>query len=310
VTLTDASTPAIAGAAKLRHSWRGAKPWVPWVFLAIPLLFALVFKFIPLIEGIRMSFSKVQPLLGDQFTGFDNFARVLTDSRFHEAFLHTVILAVCQTITAVALGLILALLFEGASRKLQIARTVIFLPVVTAIAVIGEVWRLILQPTDSGLLNTILHWVGISTQQMLSDENSALFWVGLVGVWAAAPYNMLILLAGLVGIDRTLYEAAAVDGAGRWRRLYYIALPGLRASLSVILTLAAIRSLRVFAEVFILTGGGPAGSTEVWMTRIYSIGFDANDLGLASAAALLLLLATMILTVLARWLTNRKGAQL
>ena len=118
---------------------------------------------------------------------------------------------------------------------------------------------------------------------------------------------MVIILAGLAGIDRTLYEAAAVDGATTLQRLRHIVIPGLRASLAVILTLAAIRSLRAFTEVFVLTGGGPAGSTEVWMTRTYSLGFKANEPGLASAASVMLLIVTLILTITVRRISSRKA---
>lgn len=297
-----------AGSARSRRAWMLRRAAVPWAFLAVPLLLALVFKFIPLLEGIRLSFFKVQPLLGDQFVGLANYTRVLGDSRFQDALGHTLFLAVVQTAGAVLIGFLLALLLEGPSRVLQIARTAVFLPVVTAIAVIGEIWRTIYVPTDAGLLNSILGVVGIPPQPFLSDPSTALMWIAVVGIWTSAPYNMLIILAGLAGIDRSLYEAAAVDGATRWHRIKYIVVPGLRAALSVVLTLAALRSLRIFTEVFVLTGGGPAGSTEVWMTRVYSVGFAANDLGVASAASMLLLLVTIILTIGVRQLTTSKLA--
>jgi multiple sugar transport system permease protein len=129
----------------------------------------------------------------------------------------------------------------------------------------------------------------------------------VVGIWTAAPYNMIILLAGLVGIDRTLYEASAMDGVSTWQRLRHIVIPSMRSSFAVVLTLAAIRALRVFTEVYVLTGGGPAGSTEVWMTRTFSLGFDQYKLGVASAASVILLVVTLVLTVGVQWITRRKG---
>lgn len=285
-----------------------ARSVAPWLFLAVPLLFALVFKFVPLAEGVRMSFFRVQPLLGDEFVGFANYTRVLGDPRFQDAFSHTLLLGFGTTVGAMVVGFFFALLFEGSSRLLRAARTAVFLPVVTAVAVIGEIWRLLYIPSEVGFLNSILGALGIPAQPFLSDPGTALLWVGVVGIWTTAPYNMVIVLAGLAGIDRSLYEAAAVDGARLRHRIMSVVLPGLRASISVILTLAAIRSLRLFTEVFVLTGGGPAGSTEVWMTRTYSIGFASNDLGVASAASMLLLLATVVLTVVVRRFTSSKGA--
>jgi multiple sugar transport system permease protein len=278
---------------------------IPWAFLVPGLVLGALFKFIPMLEGFRMSAVKVQPFLGDEFVGFDNYAKVLRDPRFMDALGHTVVLGIGQTVGALVIGVALALLLEGSTRRLWFVRTAVFLPVVTALAVVGEIWRILYFPTDTGFLNSLLGMVGIAPQGFISDQSTALGYVMLVGVWTGAPYNMVIILAGLAGIDRTLYEAAAVDGVTVRQRLRHIVLPALRPAVSVVLTLAAIRSLRTFTEVYVLTGGGPAGSTEVWMTRVFSLGFQSNDLGVASAASVLLLLATLALTVGVRVLSSR-----
>lgn len=300
-----ASRPPTAAGGRRAAGLRGPS-WLPWMFLALPLLFALTFKFLPMLEGIRMSLYKVQPLLGDTWVGLANYAKVLSDQRFLDALGHTVVLGVGQTVGALVVGFGLALLLEGQARSLWVLRTAVFLPVVTAIAVIGEVWRILYFPSDTGFVNEILGFVGIGPLGFLSDPDSALPSVMAVGIWTGAPYNMVIILAGLAGIDRTLYEAAAMDGVTRLQRLRHIVLPGLRPALTVVLTLAAIRGLRTFTEVYVLTGGGPAGSTEVWMTRVYSLGFERNDLGVASAASMLLLLVTVILTVGVRLITRKR----
>lgn len=300
--------PAEAGARRSTASPRGSS-WLPWMFLAVPLLFAAMFKFIPMLEGIRMSLYKVQPFLGDEWVGLANYSTVLSDQRFLDALGHTVVLGVGQTVGALVVGFGLALLLEGQARSLWVLRTAVFLPVVTAIAVIGEVWRLLYFPTDTGFANEILGAVGLGPFGFLSDPDSALTSVMAVGIWTGAPYDMVIILAGLAGIDRTLYEAAAMDGVNRGQRLRHIVLPGLRPALTVVLTLAAIRGLRTFTEVYVLTGGGPAGSTEVWMTRVYSLGFERNDLGVASAASMLLLFVTVILTVAVRLITRSREAR-
>ncbi|WP_230673205.1 carbohydrate ABC transporter permease [Rathayibacter sp. Leaf248] len=293
--------------AARRRPWT-ARSLIPWAFLAPGLLLGLVFKFYPMIEGFRMSTVKVQPFLGDIFVGADNYVRVLSDSRFRDALGHTVVLGLVQTIGALVFGAVLALLLEGQARRLWFVRTAVFLPVVTALAVVGEIWRILYFPTESGFLNQALGLIGVPPQQFLSDPSTALGYIAVVGIWTGAPYNMVIILAGLTGIDRTLYESAALDGVSVRQRLRFIVLPALRPAVSVVLTLAAIRSLRTFTEVYVLTGGGPAGSTEVWMTRVYSLGFQANDLGVASAASVLLLVATLVLTVVVRTLSNRKAS--
>ncbi|NAZ84065.1 ABC transporter permease subunit [Kineococcus sp. R8] len=256
-----------------------------------------------------MSLHKVQPFLGDQWVGLDNYRRVLTDSRFQDSLGHTVLLGFGQTIGALVLGTVLALLLEGQTRSLWVVRTAVFLPVVTAVAVIGEIWRILYFPSEAGFVNSIAGLVGLGPFPFLTDPSTALFSIMAVGVWTGAPYTMVIVLAGLTGIDRTLYEAAAVDGVSIAQRLRWIVLPGLRPAVATVLTLAAIRSLRTFTEVYVLTGGGPAGSTEVWMTRVYSLGFERNDLGVASAASVLLLLVTLGLTLGVRHATRTRESR-
>lgn len=279
---------------RIRRAGRSA---TVWLFLAPALLLFLYFKFIPMFEGIRMSMHKVRPFLGDQWVGADNYVKVATDPRFHDAIWHTLILGFGGAIGAVLGGLALALVLEGASRTLWFARTAIFLPVVTATAVIGEVWRIIYFPSSEGYLNQVLGFVGLGPVGFLQDESTALGSVLAVGVWQGAPYNMVIFLAGLAGVDRTLYEASALDGAGVWQRIRHVTLPALKPAMTVVLILASIRSLRVFTDVWVLTNGGPAGATDVWMTRTYALGFERNDLGVAAAASMILLAVTVLLTL-------------
>ncbi|MFJ2261556.1 carbohydrate ABC transporter permease [Streptomyces sp. NPDC087844] len=277
------------------RTWRRGA--LPWLFVAPALLLAVYFKFIPMFKGIRMSLYDVQPFLGDQWVGFDNYQKVLEDERFREAIGHTLVLGAGQTLGAIVVGFALALVLEGQSRTLWFLRSATFLPVVTATAVVGEIWRLLYSPTADGFVNTVLGYVGIGPLPFLDSPDSALWSVMAVGTWMGAPYNMVILLAGLAGVDRSLYEAAAMDGASTLQRLRHITLPALRPAMTIVLTLAAIRSLRTFTEVYVLTGGGPAGSTEVWMTRVFSLGFERNDLGVASAASVVLLAVTLLLTL-------------
>lgn len=278
-----------------------------WAFLTPALLLALYFKFIPMFEGMRLSLFDVQPFLGDIWVGLDNYAKVLTDERFLSALWHTVVLGCGQTIAAVLLGFGLALLLEGQARTLWFLRTAVFLPVVTAVAVVGELWRLLYQPTENGPINSLLSFVGLGPVPFLDSPHTALASIMVVGTWIGAPFNMLIILAGLTGVDRTLYEAAYIDGASVWQRLRYVALPALRPAITIVVTLAAIRSLRVFTEVYVITGGGPAGSTEVWMTRVFSLGFVSNDIGVGAAASVLLLAATLLLTLSVQYVSRRRA---
>jgi multiple sugar transport system permease protein len=164
-------------------------------------------------------------------------------------------------------------------------------------AVVAEVWRIMYYPAHGGLLNTILGWVGLGPEPFLASEHTALGSVMLVGIWRGAPYDMMIFIAGLASVDLNLYEAAAVDGASRWRRFFHVTLPALRPVFTILFTLAALRGLRSFTEVFLLTNGAPNGSTEVLMTLIYKLGLERGELGVAAAGSMVLFLATAAVTI-------------
>jgi multiple sugar transport system permease protein len=277
-----------------------------WLFLVPALLLFLYFKFIPMFEGLRMSFFEVRPYLGDEWVGTDNYRTILADSAFVSAMWHSTALALGTTVGSLVLGLLLALLIEGKARYLWFVRTAAFLPVVTTMAAVAEVWRIMYHPGDTGMLNTIIGWLGIGPQPFLASEDSSLLSIMGMGIWRGTPYDMMIFLAGLVGVDRTLYEAAAVDGASTWRRLRHVTLPALRPVFWILFTLAAIRGLRVFVEVYVLTNGGPNGSSEVLMTLIYKLGLQRGDLGVAAAGSIVLFVATLLLTLLVQFLRRRQ----
>ncbi|MEV4754219.1 sugar ABC transporter permease [Micromonospora sp. NPDC049559] len=280
---------------------------VPWLFLAPALILFLYFKFIPMAQGLKMSFYEVRTFLGDRYVGGENYRTIVTDRSFVDAMWHTVLLAVGTTAGSILLGLVLALLVEGQARHLWLVRTAAFLPVVTTMAVVAEVWRIMYYPAADGPLNTIIGWLGVAPQPYLADEHSSLASILAVGVWRGAPYDMMIILAGLAGVDRTLYEAAAVDGAATWRRFRHVTMPALGPVFGILFTLAAIRGLRVFTEVFLLTNGAPNGSTEVLMTLIYKLGLQRGELGIAAAGSIVLFAATAVLTVCVRLLRRRES---
>ena len=278
---------------------------VPWLFLAPALLLFTVFKFIPMIRAVQMSFYDVRPYLGDRWVGGDNYHEVVTDANFLAAIWHTVVLAVGQAGGSLVLGMVLALVLEGHSKHLWIVRTAVFLPTVAAMAVVAEVWRILYFPAPDGVVNSMLGWVGLGPSQFLNSEHTSLVSVMVVGIWRGAPYDMMIFLAGLAGVDRSLYEAAAADGAGALRRLWHVTFPALRPVFAILFTLAAIRGLRVFTEIFVLTNGAPNGSTEVLMTLIYKLGLERNRLGVAAAGSMVLLGATLVLATIV--LVSRRG---
>jgi multiple sugar transport system permease protein len=206
------------------------------------------------------------------------------------------------------LGFCLALLVEGQTRKLTFIRSAAFLPVVVPLAVVAELWRIMYHPTGDGLINQVIGLVGLGPSGFINDPHTSLASIAVTGIWRGAPYDMMIFLAGLAGIDRGLYEAATVDGASTRQRILHVTLPGLRPVFAILFVLAAVRGFRTFTEVFLLTNGGPNGSTEVVMTLIYKLGLEQSRLGVGSAGAVLLFGATLVLTVCVQLLRRRRAA--
>ncbi len=289
-----------------RRRRRYSSTLIAWLFLLPALILFTYFKFLPMLQGAKMSFYDVRPYLGDRFVGLANYGAVTTDPLFTQAILQTVLLAVGTTVGSILVGFVLALLLEGQARHLWLVRTAAFIPVVTTMAVVAEVWRIMYYPSGGGLLNSILGLLGLGPEPFLVSQHQGLASVMLVGIWRGAPYDMIIFLAGLATVNRNLYEAAAVDGASRWRRFVHVTLPALRPVFSILAILAALRGLRSFTEVFLLTNGAPNGSTEVLMTLIYKLGLEQGKLGVAAAGSMVLFAATALLTLVVN--TWRKRA--
>ncbi|WP_245807179.1 carbohydrate ABC transporter permease [Krasilnikoviella flava] len=281
---------------------------MPWLFLAPALVLFLYFKFIPMGQAVVMSFQDVQPYLGNSWVGTANYRDLFATDEFVAALWHTAVIAVFQITGALVLGFALALLLEGQARRLWFVRSAAFLPVVVPVAVIAELWRIIYYPTEDGIANQIIGVFLMEPSQWINSPDSSLLSVILVGIWRDAPYNMIIIIAGLVSVDRSLYEASSLDGAGWVRRVRYVTLPALRPVMVILLTLAAIRAMRIFTEVFLLTNGGPNGSSEVLMTLVYQLGFARNELGVAAAGSVVLLVATIVLTLAVRVGSKRRNA--
>jgi len=303
------SAPVALPAQRDRSGARRHFAWpTPWLFLAPALAFFALFKFWPSIEGVYLSLFHVRPYLGDQWVGTANFTRAFTDPVLRSAVGHTVLDAAGQVAGSMLVGFLLALLLEGPARQVRILRTAVFLPAVTAMVAVAELWGALLFAGPYGAVNSLLGHLGLGPLPFLDSPDSALWTVMLVQIWKNAPYDMVIFVAGLVGIDRQLYEAASIDGAGAWQRLRAVTLPALRPVTTIVLILGLIRGLRVFTEIYVLTHGGPGGATESVVTYTYSTTVTGNDAGYAAAISTLLLVVTILLTAVTLWWRQRREA--
>jgi len=254
--------------------------------------FAL-FGLYPFVFSLGASFTNYTPLAPDatRFVGLANYARALHDPAFWSALRNTAlfVLGTIPFTTAASLGLALAV--QPAFRGRTLFRVGFFLPSVVSIVVLSLVFKGLY--ASNGGLNSVLALMHLPTPAWLQDPRTALPGIMAMDVWAASGYYMIIFLAGLEGIPRDLYDAARLDGAGGWARFTHITLPLLRPTLLFVLVVNTIRSLQIFAEVFVMTRGGPLGSTTTVVYHLYEQAFSRFQLGEASAIAYLLFLLSL-----------------
>jgi len=243
------------------------------------------------------------PWLGRQFVGLANYARAASDARFQTAVLHTLSFAVVSVSLELILGLALALVLDSLTRTRTLARLIVLLPWALPTVVAALIWRFMFD----GQSGIVLAIAGSGTEWL---GNPLRAWVPIIlgDVWKTTPFVALLLLAGLQGIDRTLYEAARLDGASAWRRLIHITIPMLRPALLVALVLRTLDAFRVFDLVFVLTGGGPGTATEVVSTYAFKTLMQDLRFGYGSALAALIFAVSLVLAMAYVRAIGRPGA--
>jgi multiple sugar transport system permease protein len=278
-----------------------------WIFLAPAALLILVFFVLPVAAGLLLSLTDfdiyaVADPARTRFVGLGNYAQLLHDGRFWQALRNTLKFVLLGGPLSVAVSLAAALLLNGRLVRLRgIFRTVYFAPVVTTLVSVAIVWRYLYHPRY-GLINWGLSLLGIGPVDWLGDPHWSMPAIILLAVWKNFGYNMLIFVAGLQVIPRELYEAAQVDGAGALRRFRHITLPGLAPTFLFVSVTTMIGYFQLFAEPYVMTQGGPLGSTRSLVLFMYEEGFRWWRMGAASAVAVTLLLITLAGTLVQlRW---------
>ncbi|MFJ3091445.1 carbohydrate ABC transporter permease [Streptomyces sp. NPDC086838] len=281
------------------------------VFLAPGLLLSLLFLVVPLAMTFYYSLTQWQGIGDPTWIGFDNYTRLFHDADFWASFRNIAFVIIGIAVVPTLLGLFLAaLLFDYIGKKhgdgvVSIVRSGLYLPQVIPVAVTGLMWGWILAP--EGAVNNILDKIGLASlaENWLGDPDLALWVVLAVLVWMQLGYPLVLFLSGLQRIDPELYEAAALDGATWWQRFTRITVPILRPEVYVVLVTTTIAGLKVFAQIFVLTGGGPGNSTLVPAYFAYQNYFERADVGYGSAISstitlLVLIIAGTMLTRQAR----------
>ncbi|MFC4009394.1 carbohydrate ABC transporter permease [Nonomuraea purpurea] len=289
-TVAAPTTAAPVAEPKVRRSWTQHG----LLFVAPFLLIYVIFLVWPTLLGLRMSLSSVNIAGGnDHFVGFDNYAEAFADPRMWRSLWNTLVFTVLSTIPLVLLGLLFALLVHHLRFVQWLWRLSFFGPFLLPSAVVSVLWLQMIYPPDYGLLNGTL---GTKTL-WLGDPSVAMWSVVLTTVWWTVGFNFLLYLAALQSIPHHLYEAAAIDGASAWDRLRSITLPMLRRTTALIVVLQLVASLKVFDQIYLMTGGGPEDATRPIIEYAYDVGFTGYRVGYASAVSYILFVLIVIVSL-------------
>jgi multiple sugar transport system permease protein len=289
------SGPRGAASAVTAGRARFSQNLIGWAFALPFLLIFMTFTAGPIIASAVMSFTDfgladLRRPLGTDFVGLQNYIELAADPRFWTSLFNTAYFVVVGVPATLVLGLAAALALDrGINRMRTLFRVGYYLPVVTSIVAIAVVWRFVLNP-DQGLLNMLLAQVGIDGPNWLGDPTFAMPSIIAMGVWRNLGFAMVVFIAGLQAIPRELYEAASIDGAGRWQQLRSVTLPMLRPTILFITVITTIGYLQLFEEPFVMTGGGPLDKTLSVSMYMYQEGFEFFHQGYAAAIAWVLFL--------------------
>ncbi|MFH9349614.1 carbohydrate ABC transporter permease [Kitasatospora sp. NPDC017646] len=284
-------TGAATGPLRARRRWSGAR-LAPYLFVLPALALFAAFRLYPIGWSFVLSLYHTDGM-AQTWAGLDNYQRLVDDPLFWKALGNTALILVVQVPVMLALALGLSVALNSALLRWKpVFRLGFFLPVVTGLVTYGLLMGALLNQ-DSGAVNWLLQLVGLPEVHWLGEPFWARISIVLALTWHYTGYNAVIYLARLQGIPAEHYEAAAVDGAGPWRRFWHVTLPGLRPALVLTVVLSTIGTLQLFDEPFIMTGGGPDNATTTIGVYLYQTGFRYFDFGYASAIgyALVLIIA-------------------
>jgi multiple sugar transport system permease protein len=284
------------------RDWRGLLFVAPFITL-----YGLILIF-PLLRGAWLSFNQVDLFGAGHFVGTANYLRLAKDPIFATSLANTFKVTVMIVPLLTVLALALALALNRATKGAAVLRGIFFSSAVLSVTIVTLVWRFMLAP-DSGLLGTLWNALGWAPLPFLSDAKLVLPALAITTIWWSLGFPMLLLLAGLQQIPEDMYEAAALDNAGRWTTFWKITLPALRRTIVLVIMLQTAAQLQLFGQAQLLTAGGPSGASRTAVLFLFETAFGQWELGYASAAAEVLFVIILAVTISQYWLTGRATAQ-
>lgn len=294
------------GAKRQQRKPLSSRPTLVAMLMLAPALTVLTtFVFFPVVYVVFLSFLDWDLISPDkQFVGLDNYVDLAQSEEFRAVLLRTVVYSAATAAITLPLALLLAVFLNQKFRGRNIYRTILSSPFAVPLVGSAVIWLWLYDPSY-GLINYLLSLVGVQGPTWLESSSTALLSVIIVSVWHYVGYYALLFLVGLQDIPAELYEAARIDGAGRWSEFWNITLPLLSPTVLFASTVSVIQSFQVFDQVYVLTNGGPANSTTTLIFYLYEQGFRFFHIGTAAAVSVFLLLSLITFTILHLRLSRR-----
>lgn len=299
------AAPAQTKVATRRHDSSGSR-WSNMLFVAPFLLFFFLLLVVPLFWGIWLSLHKADLFGPGRFVGFNNYQRLFGDAIFLASIRNTFYF-VLLTVPALALiGLALALALNRQTRTASVLRTIFFASSVLSVTIVTLIWRIVFIP-DMGLLSNIFGWFGLPQIAFLSSPNYAMIAVAIATIWWCIGLPMMLFLAALQQIPGEIYEAAALDNAGRWKTLWHVTLPSIRRTFVLVIIIQIVLQFQLFGQAHLMTQGGPNNATRSIVLFIYQTAFQRFDVGMGAAASEILFVLILIAAMAQYLVARRKG---
>jgi multiple sugar transport system permease protein len=273
------------------------KKWIV-LFLIPSVIGYVVFSLIPMISTVYLGFSSWDVISGKpEIVGMSNYLKIFSTKEFYQVLGNTLKYIIIYIPLMLLTSMLIASLFNTDVKAVSFFRVLLFIPVLTSWVAGAMIWRTVLS-SQYGLVNNFLKLLGITGPGWLTDPKWAIVSIALVSVWKDIGFFSLIIFGGLRNINHSIIEASKVDGANRLNVFRYITFPMVTPTLFFVLVTAIINSFQLFPQVMVMTQGGPLGSTQVMVERIYTYGFKYYQMGYAAALALLLFIIIMVITLI------------
>jgi len=276
---------------------RRRKGWTAYLFIGPAMLVMSLMLILPALATVGFSLTDISFLRPTEWTGLENYRRLAQDADFRRALVNTAYYTVGTTVPALALGLLVAVALNKPFRGRVVFRTLFYLPVLTSVVAASAVWLYLYDP-QGGFFNSLLAYAGLPGQQWLASERLAMPALIIMAIWRDFGSAMLLYLAGLQGIAGEIYEAARIDGAGPVRTLLRITIPLLKPVTYYLVVITIVQSFQVFGAIYVMTQGGPVGSTTTVVYSMYQNAFAYSEVGYASAMSTVLAIAILVFSIL------------